>query len=120
MILALATTAYSQNMALCIADVLCDQDYGLGCNMSVEIDQAQLISAANSCDEQVALAAGGTETRYQCNGTTSAAMAPGDIVNSMLASCAGRLVYTGGSILHLSGCMAGDIGVELRSEQHPW
>jgi len=51
-------TGYTENWALCVADFLCHNpdSYGLGCNYSSEIDQDQLIAAANICDEAVALA----------------------------------------------------------------
>ena len=50
------TTGWTNNAALIIADYLCNTDFGFGCNYSVEIDQTQLIAAANICDEQVPLA----------------------------------------------------------------
>lgn len=90
------TTGYTQNMALCIANVLTDKEVGVGCDYASEIDEPQLIAAANACDEQVNLAAGGTEARYECNGSFQCTSSPGDIIQSMLDSCAGRLTYTGG------------------------
>jgi hypothetical protein len=51
------TYGWTQNAALIIADVLCNKDYGLGCDYATEIDEAQLIAAANLCDEQVTIAA---------------------------------------------------------------
>jgi hypothetical protein len=51
-----ATHIWTNNAALIIADYLCNPDFGFGCNYSVEIDEDQLIAAANICDEQVQLA----------------------------------------------------------------
>jgi hypothetical protein len=62
-----ATTAYSNNAALCSADFLADQRLGLAVPWA-KINTPTLTTAANTCDELVALAAGGTEKRYTCNG----------------------------------------------------
>jgi len=92
-----STYGYTNNAALVIADFLCNPDFGLGCNYATEIDQAQLIAAANLCDEQVALAAGGTESRYTINGFFDTNSTPGDVLDAMLASCEGRISYSGGT-----------------------
>jgi hypothetical protein len=89
------TYGYSENAALIIADVLMSNEWGLGCTLN-EIDIPQLIAAANLCDEQVALANGGTESRYTINGTFTTESTPGEILDAMLASCEGRLSYVGG------------------------
>jgi hypothetical protein len=47
------TCGYTENWALCVADYLCNSEFGLGCNYGTEIDEEQLIAAANICDEQV-------------------------------------------------------------------
>jgi hypothetical protein len=90
------TRGYSENPALCIADVMCNTDYGLQCDFNTEIDIPQLIAAANICDEQVPLAAGGSEARYSCNGAFTTDQAPGDIIKQMLTACAGRTTYIDG------------------------
>lgn len=90
------TSGYSENWALCVNDVLCHTDYGLQCHYATEIDEAQLIAAANICDESVPLANGATEPRYTVNGSFTTDQAPGDILQSMLTAAAGRLTYVGG------------------------
>ena len=52
------TRGYTENWALIIADYLCTpkSQFGFGANYSTEIDETQLIAAANICDEQVPLA----------------------------------------------------------------
>ena len=50
------TYGYTENWALIVADYLCNKQFGLGCNYATEIDEAQLIAAANICDEQIVLA----------------------------------------------------------------
>jgi hypothetical protein len=52
-----ATTDWSDNPALCIADYLCDTRYGLDATLADEIDADQLTAAANTCDERVRKAA---------------------------------------------------------------
>lgn len=92
------TTGWSNNAALCIADFLCDPIYGFGFNMQEDIDLDQLAAAANICDEQVPLAAGGTESRYTINGAFDASTAPGDVLASMLDACGGRISTAGGKV----------------------
>jgi hypothetical protein len=56
-----ASFGYTSNWALVIADFLCDSQVGFGNKVSMaNIDRAQLIAAANICDEQVPLAQGAT------------------------------------------------------------
>jgi hypothetical protein len=45
------------------------------------------------CDENVTLAAGGTEKRYEINGVISSATNIGDNLQSMLTACAGTLFW---------------------------
>lgn len=90
------TRGYSENWALCVTDVLCSTDYGLQCNYVTEIDEPQLIAAANTCDEQVLLINGDSEARYSCNGTFTTEQAAGDILSSMMTAAAGRIAYVGG------------------------
>lgn len=88
-------TAWSDNPALCLRDFVTNTDFGLGAPAS-EIDDALVIAAANVCDELVALAAGGTEKRYTCNGSFQMSEEPGHIIESMLSAMAGDMVYIGG------------------------
>mgnify|MGYP003119429645 CR=1 FL=1 len=90
-----SSTAYSNNAALCIRDYLTDTRYGLSCSAD-EIDDTSFIAAANVCDEDVTLAAGGTQKRYTLNGTFQTNSAPKKIIENMLSSCGGILTYTNG------------------------
>lgn len=89
------TTAYSQNAALCIRDYLTNTEFGLGAT-SAEIDDASFEIAADICDENVSLAAGGTEKRYTVNGAFSSGEQPKEILSKMLTACGGQLAYVGG------------------------
>lgn len=89
------TTAYSNNAALCLLDYLQDSIYGLGAEDS-EVDLTRFEAEANICDEAVALAAGGTQARYSCNGVVESDDSPKSIIEDMLTSCAGTVYYSGG------------------------
>lgn len=91
-----AVTAYSNNAALCLLDYLTDTEYGIGATYATEIDDTQAVSAINSCAEAVALAAGGTESRYTANGTFNVDAEPQRVLELMLASMSGKLVNIGG------------------------
>lgn len=87
-----STTAYSNNAALCIRDYLTSA-YGLS---DAQVDATVFSNAANVCDENVTLAAGGTEDRYTLNGVVRADQSYGDVLQQMVTSCAGTLFWGGG------------------------
>ena len=93
------TRGFTNNAALCIADFLSlpATEGGFGLQIGTDIPTASLIAAANICDEAVALAAGGTIPRYTCNTTILCNQGRGQILQQMLASCAGRISYQGGT-----------------------
>ncbi|HUS98345.1 MAG TPA: hypothetical protein VMX97_16595 [Hyphomicrobiaceae bacterium] len=90
------TTAYSNLAALCINDYLTNVTFGPKVDYATKIDETQLIAAANTCDEAVALKAGGTEDRYTINGMFETSEPPRDVLNQMGFAMAGRVVYAGG------------------------
>lgn len=98
-----ATTVWSANPALCIADYLTNTRYGLGCVYASEIDEAALIAAANVCDEDVTLDAGGTENKYELHGSILTSGTPEDIISQMLTSMAGKAVWSSGKWRILAG-----------------
>lgn len=89
------TTGFTNNWALVCADVITDQVFGLGDN---SVNQAQLIAAANVCDEQVDLAwvAGSTEAQWTTNYHYDTSVSPGDVLAAMMPGAAGRLSRIGG------------------------
>ena len=88
------TRGFTNNWALIVADGLTDPTFGLG---DPSVNQAQLIAAANICDEQVALADGiNTESRYCCDFTCDTSLGPGDMLDIMMDAAAGRLSRIGG------------------------
>lgn len=98
-----ASTAWSANPALCLSDFLTNDKYGLGCVYADEIDESSLIASANICDQDVSLAAGGTENKYECHGVLSSSERPDDLINKILTSMAGKAVWSQGKWRILAG-----------------
>ncbi len=90
-----STTAFSANPALCIRDYLTETTYGVGASAS-EINDTAFTAAANACDENVTLAGGGTENRYEFHGTMQTSNAPKKILEEMVTSCGGFISYVNG------------------------
>ena len=93
-----ATTGYTENWALHVADAIADPKWGLNDGPITSWSTAavnQLIAAANVCDESVACAAG-YEKRYALHCCYDTSMPPGEVVAKMMEVAAGRLVSVGG------------------------
>jgi len=91
------TTGYSANAALCVADYLADSQLGFKASYGTEIPDDMLIAASNVCDEGVTtISPGGSEPRYEINGTFDVGTDRGTILQNMLTAMGGRLVYSGG------------------------
>lgn len=88
------TTAWSQNPALCIRDYLLDTKYGMAVD-STELNGASWIAAANLCDELVTTSTG-TQSRYLLDGVVDTAGSRRSIIEAMLTSLGGSLIYSGG------------------------
>jgi hypothetical protein len=97
-----SATAWSSNPALILRDYLANTEYGLGCTAE-EIDDALIITAANICDEAVALKSGGSEARYRCNGTFTTDAEPATIIETILSTMAGSITYSGGKFRVFAG-----------------
>ena len=89
-----ATTAWSQNPALCIRDYMLDTKYGMSV-ASGELNASSWNSAANLCDESVATT-NGTQKRYEFDGVIDTAQSRAGIIEAMLGSMGGSLVFSGG------------------------
>jgi hypothetical protein len=85
-------TGYSTNWALQVAGVITDPEFGLGDNT---VNQAQLIAAANICDEEIPISQGG-ESRYTQNLHYDTGSAPGDVLAMMMPSAGGKVSRIGG------------------------
>jgi hypothetical protein len=88
------TTGYSNNPALCLRDWLTDTRYGMAADAET-IDDDYVTAAANICDEDVDLKAGGTQKCYTCDGAFDASEQRGDVINGILSSMAGMCVPPG-------------------------
>lgn len=63
---------------------------------SSDVDSVQLIAAANTCDEAVALSAGGNENRFTINGSFDTSEAPAAVIGRMNSAMAGSVLYIAG------------------------
>ncbi|TXL70098.1 hypothetical protein FHP25_35850 [Vineibacter terrae] len=91
-----ATTAWTDNAALCAADYISNRAFGLSAAYGTEIEEDWLSAAANVSDEDVPLAGGGTEKRYTINGAFDVDQKPVDILTDLLNAMAGRAFHAGG------------------------
>ena len=94
-----STYGYSENAALCIADLLAEPTWGFRATYGATIPTAPLIAAANLCDSAVTLEAGGTEPMYALSGGFQLTTHKGDVLKNMLTACAGRLTDYGGQLI---------------------
>jgi len=97
------TTVWSANPALCLSDYLTNTKYGMGANYATEVDETALAAAANICDEDVSLVAGGTENRYETHGAFATSSLPEDVINQIVSSMAGKCIWSGGVWRILAG-----------------
>jgi hypothetical protein len=85
------TMAYSENAALCIRDYLISP-YGLNLPASVvDAEADQWIAAANACDDNIPLKAGGSEKRYRLGFTYALNERQADVLQRMLDCCDGAI-----------------------------
>jgi hypothetical protein len=98
-----STTAWSDNTALCTADYMRDALLGMGCT-AAQVPDAELTTAANICDEAVALdAVPTTHKRYTFNGTLTSAAGRMDNLETLLQPMAGTAVWVQGRWLMRAG-----------------
>jgi len=87
-----SATNYSNNSALVLRDYLISS----GIADADEIDDTLFSAAANICDEDVTLAAGGTEKRYTCNGSFTTDVDPQKVIGSIVDTMGGMVWYSQG------------------------
>jgi hypothetical protein len=102
-----AAHVYTTNAALVIADYLTNKTWGYGLEYGTDIPLAQLIAAANICDEQTPLAAGGTEAQYTINMHFDLTQSRGAVLQDMLNACAGRITIQSGQYIIVPGAWVG-------------
>jgi hypothetical protein len=102
------TTIYSANAALVGAQFLRGfsinsvRVLGLGA-AAADIPDTELTDAADLCDEDVALYAGGVENRYEVHGVISAQSDAQSVLGEIVSSMAGLHIDRGGEIVLLPG-----------------
>lgn len=91
-----ATTAWSDNPALCIRDYLTNTRYGKGLATSA-VDDTAIGVAATACDESVTEYSGGvTGKLFTCNTVLDTSKTLFDNLNILLLGCRGFLPYSQG------------------------
>ncbi len=90
-----STWEWSENPALCLADWLRDDKFGMA-EEDDRIDWPKVITAADVCEETVSTP-GGNQDRYTCNGTFSARSSRRSIRDSLVNAMMGRLVFSQGT-----------------------
>jgi|LakMenE01Jun11ns_1017448.scaffolds.fasta_scaffold9959508_16 hypothetical protein len=101
------TTAWSDNPALCIRDYIMSE-YGMRVT-SDEIDSASFIAAANICDETVTVKTAVTQKRYTLNGVVDTSKSPREVLQDMLSTCAGMLIYSSGKYKLIVGAFSSPV-----------
>jgi len=101
------TTAWSDNPALCIRDYIMS-DYGMRVTAD-EIDSASFIAAANICDETVTASGSVTQKRYTLNGVVDTSKSPREVLQDMLSTCAGMLIYSSGKYKLIVGAFSSPV-----------
>jgi len=100
------STAWSNNPALIVRDLLMDTSYGLKA-LSTEINDTTASGgfqlAANICDATVDIPSSATEKRYTLNGMSHAAASLDGLLEGFLSSCSGAITYTNGKFNMFAG-----------------
>ena len=98
-------TAFSNNPALIVRDILTDTRYGLkaiSSNDSLnEINDntsalGNFVAAANACEVQVADSSGTDHNKYTANGFFNASTSVSESLQGVLSACAGKVTYVNG------------------------
>ena len=89
-------TTFTDNPSLHIRNFLTDTKYGLGAS-TTEINDTNFISTANTCEESVSVTnPSGTENRFTSNGSFQLSASPKVIIENLLTTMGGFLVYSNG------------------------
>lgn len=89
---------YSTNPAIVLLDYLRDTKYGLGVDID-DIDLQSVVDAADVCDEDVSLDAGGTQDRYTCDGVMDSSNTIKTNIENILTSMIGTLTFAAGKFV---------------------
>ena len=90
-----AFAAWSDNPALCLADFIRDDKFGMK-EEDDRIDWDMVETAADICDELVAIPTAATQKRYTCNATFLSTQRRSEVRDELLGSMMGRMVFSQG------------------------
>lgn len=99
-----AYAAYTKNPALCLADYLL-ATYGLNEDAS-RVDWAAVVTAANICDEDVAIPGPAMQNRYSCNVVLEATAEFESNIKTLTQAMMGACYYSGGKWRMYAGAWA--------------
>lgn len=99
-----AYAAYTKNPALCLADYLL-ADYGVSEDAS-RVDWAAVVTAANICDEDVAIPGPAMQNRYSCNVVLEATTEFESNIKTLTQAMMGACYYSGGKWRMYAGAWA--------------
>lgn len=108
-----STTGYTANPSLCAAWYL-TAIMGFAWD---SLDAPALELAAEVCDEDVALKAGGTEKRYECHGVISADMQHREVLDLLARSMAGVIRYASGKWIIQAGAPTAGTPIDLTEDR---
>ncbi|MFZ9261324.1 MAG: host specificity protein J [Limnohabitans sp.] len=95
-------TAYSNNPAWVLRDLIVNDRYGLGSYVSAaQVDRWTLYSIAQYCDQQVPAPGGGTEPRFTCNLILQTSEEAWNVLQQLSSIFRGLLYYAGGRIISI-------------------
>jgi hypothetical protein len=99
-----STWTWTRNSALCLCWHECFNEFGNRRDYTKAIlpELDMWIEEADICDEDIPLAAGGTEKRYECSGWDTTENGPKVGTNAILASCDGWMCERGDGALLLT------------------
>jgi len=93
---------FTNNVALCIIDFLLDTTLAIG-EDATRIDWTLAVSAANTCDENVAIPGSTTQKRFTCNVLLDATAPFDQNIATLSAAMMGATIYSGGKWRLLPG-----------------
>lgn len=96
------TWQWSDNPALCLANYVIDDQFGMGVPSSA-IDWASVHSSADYSDALVSIPNSQTQKRFTCNGVLYGTDSHAQNINKILSSMNGSLVYSSGKYVMQAG-----------------
>ena len=96
------TWQWSDNPALCLANYIADDQFGMGVPSSA-IDWAAVHSSADYADALVSIPGSQTQKRFTCNGVLYGTDSHAQNINKILSSMNGSLVYSSGKYVMQAG-----------------